>query len=248
MTTQTSYGTSPRSYLLGQVTDMRLSNILSKEVEDATLAFGALVVQGTAENQVKKPAAQTFTAVGAMAGTNTGAATITASPPVAGPAKSGEYELVCVLGGSGVAARWEMRDPDGVFLGIVNGATAATLGSIGPFTIADPGTDPAAGDRATITVTKAGGGTVRGVSVRDTTLAPGDSDAYQQKATAGVLDKGPIAVLAGATVAAGDDVYYIPATNKFTNVAGVSNVFVPRTKWDTSGTDGNLAVINLNLS
>lgn len=88
----------------------------------------------------------------AVAG-NTGAATITASPAVAVGTPTGAYRLTAVT--AGATAEWLLESPDGVTLGNVVTAVETTIAGIGPFTIADPGTDPAIGDQFTITVTDA---------------------------------------------------------------------------------------------
>jgi hypothetical protein len=115
------------------------------------------------------------------------------------------------------------------------------------FTLADA-TDFIAGDYITVPVTQTGGGTVRGISVRDTTLAPANPDTYPLKATAAIMRKGMIWVTAGATVAAGDNVWYVPSTGRFTNVVGTTNVPVPTAKFETAGAAAGLALVSLNLN
>jgi hypothetical protein len=89
----------------------------------------------------------------AAAAGNTGAATITAAPAVAVGTPTGVYKLTAVS--AGATAEWLLTSPDGVPLGNVTTAVEATIAGIGPFTIADPGTDPAIGDQFTITVVDA---------------------------------------------------------------------------------------------
>lgn len=91
-------------------------------------------------------------AAAAVAG-NTGAATITASPPVAVGTPTGVYKLTATT--AGPTAVFLLESPDGVQLGDVITGTPITIGGIGPFTITDAGTDPAIGDQFTITVTDA---------------------------------------------------------------------------------------------
>lgn len=93
-----------------------------------------------------------LTAAAAAVAGNSGAATITAAPPVAAGTNAGTYEIVMLA--AGPTADFEMEDPDGVVVGTGNVGTAATLGGIGPFTITDAGTDPAVGDRFRIVVTE----------------------------------------------------------------------------------------------
>lgn len=78
-------------------------------------------------------------------------ATITASPTAATFAKVGVHRLVCIVGGSGNAAKWRHFDPDGNVVGIATSTVEYTGGGL-TFTIADPGTDPVAGDEFIVTV------------------------------------------------------------------------------------------------
>lgn len=94
-----------------------------------------------------------LSAAGAAVAGNTGAATITAEPPVATGTPTGVYRLTAIS--AGATAEWLMASPEGVILGNVTTGTPASIGGIGPFTITDEGTDPAIGDQFTITVTAA---------------------------------------------------------------------------------------------
>lgn len=60
---QTSYAESQAIAYNGMVADSRLTDILSREVEDATLAVGLAVIKGTADDQVKIGAAGTYVGV-----------------------------------------------------------------------------------------------------------------------------------------------------------------------------------------
>lgn len=82
------------------------------------------------------------------------AATITAAPTAALNTKLGVHRIVCRVGGSGAASKWEHYDPDGRFVGIVTGATEYAGGGLSGLTIADPGTDPVAGEAFNVTVTE----------------------------------------------------------------------------------------------
>ena len=57
---QTTYADKQATAYNGMVADTRLTDILSREVEDATLGFGLAVIKGTAEDQVKVGAAGTY--------------------------------------------------------------------------------------------------------------------------------------------------------------------------------------------
>ena len=92
----------------------------------------------------------TGAAVGAVTSGNDGNGTITAAPTVGLGAKAGTYNLACfrVIANSGL---FEVRDPDGVVIGIAVVAVEFSQGGL-TFTIADGGTDFAVGDAATIVV------------------------------------------------------------------------------------------------
>src|SRR5690606_13089577 len=60
MAVQSTYSDNIAVAVNGQVADMRLTEILSRECEDDTLGFGLAVVQGTGADQVKVGAAGTF--------------------------------------------------------------------------------------------------------------------------------------------------------------------------------------------
>lgn len=60
---QTTYANSQATAYNGMVADARLTDILSRECEDATLGFGLAVIKGTADDQVKVGAAGTYVGV-----------------------------------------------------------------------------------------------------------------------------------------------------------------------------------------
>ncbi|PZO07645.1 MAG: head decoration protein [Alphaproteobacteria bacterium] len=115
--------------------------------ENIVVAASQTLLAGAVLGLISATALSAFAA--AVAG-NTGAATITASPPVAGGTPAGVYKLTAVS--SGAAAEFLLTNPKGEVLGNVTTGVAATLGGIGPFTITDAGTDPAIGDQFTIRV------------------------------------------------------------------------------------------------
>lgn len=57
---QSAYSATMAVGLAGQPADSLRFDAVSRLVEDATLAYGVAVIQGTADNQVKKGAAGTF--------------------------------------------------------------------------------------------------------------------------------------------------------------------------------------------
>lgn len=83
-----------------------------------------------------------------------------------------------------------------------------------------------------------------GISVAD----PGQpADTYAQYATVAVMKKGVIVVSAGAAVAIGDPVYYVPATGVLTNTDNSSaNTLIAGAIWETARDSNNLAAVRLN--
>jgi hypothetical protein len=246
MNLQPNYNVMPPAKVLGGVPNMEAGNDISRIVEDAAgLGFGVLVVQGTSDQGVAKASALNAT-VGAVAalgtGNSTGNGTFSA-PTIAAGAKAGAWTIAFID-----ATHFVVSDPDGHEVG--KGTAGAAYAGTGPnFTFTAGGTPQAAGDLFQATVSQVSAKII-GISKRDTTLAPSTSaqDVYPQTATAAIRNKGPITVMAGGTVAAHDPVYYIPATNKYTNVPGTSNVLVPGAAFDGSSTDGNLVDVRLNLA
>ncbi|HCF5160787.1 TPA: DUF2190 family protein [Pseudomonas aeruginosa] len=97
------------------------------------------------------------------------------------------------------------------------------------------GRAPTAGDTAAKFV---------GISVRDRSVKA-EANQYSQYESARVMTKGAVWVTASVQVAAGDPVYFVPATGVWTNVA-TSNVAVPGARFDTSTTGANqLAQVRL---
>ncbi|MFU8299325.1 hypothetical protein ACNATC_19130 [Pseudomonas aeruginosa] len=83
-----------------------------------------------------------------------------------------------------------------------------------------------------------------GISVRDRSVKA-EANAYSQYESARVMTKGAIWVTASVQVAAGDPVYFVPATGVWTNVA-TSNVLVTGARFDTSTSGTNqLAQVRL---
>lgn len=89
----------------------------------------------------------------AVAG-NTGNGTVGAVTVAAG-AKPGVYKVTCIEPASN-AGEFIVEDPDGITVGVATVAAAFTGGGLG-FTIADGGTDFAAGDAFTVTVAPGSG-------------------------------------------------------------------------------------------
>ncbi len=246
---QTTYSERQRPGFVGMIVDAEPKLTISRIIESAAgIGFGVPAFQGSADHGIVGPGAVTLAGAGAAVAGNTGAATITASPAVAGTAKVGVYRLTAVS--AGATADFLMSDPDGIELGNVTTGTPATIGGIGPFTITDAGADPAVGDQFTITVTAAGAssGLFRGITIADITLVQqtlAATDRYQQYGNAGLLVKGVIWVTAGATVTVGQPVYAVPATGVFTNVAA-GNIAIPNAIFESSAASAALVKVRLN--
>lgn len=87
----------------------------------------------------------------------------------------------------------------------------------------------------------------RGIAVRTQSMDAAGSpvDSFAVGGEARIMEKGVVWVTAGATVAAGDSVYYTTA-GVWTNTSNsAANPQVPNAIWDSSATSGNLAKIRL---
>lgn len=69
-------------------------------------------------------------------------------------------------------------------------------------------------------------------------------EGYPQYATAALMTEGQMYVLAGATVAAGDAVYWDNTAKRYTNVT-TGNFQVPGCFFDTAGANGDIVEISL---
>jgi len=245
-TYQTTYSSAPAKGLPGQIANEEKCNKVSRSVESAAgVAFGQPVYRGSGDHGVIIGGTFAATSAGAAVAGNTGAATITAAPAVAAGAKQGVYKLTAVS--AGATAIFLLTDPDGVELGEATTGTAATIGGIGPFTITDAGTDPAVGDQFTITVTYTANASFLGLAVL-TSAVPADAttpDAYPQYATGAFMTMGQMYVTAGAAVVDGGDVYWNPATGRYTSTT--THIRIPGATFDTSGGNGDIVEISLKL-
>lgn len=242
-TYQTDYSAKgPARGLPGMVASEEKINKVSRTVESAAgIEFGQPAFRGVNDNGVVVGAAQTATAAATAAAGNTGAATITASPPATGAAKRGRHRLTAIS--AGATAIFMLSDPDGNELGEVTTGTPATIGGIGPFTITDAGADPAIGDQFYIDVTATNNANFVGLSVLTPAVppvAPGSTlvDGYPQYFTGAFMTMGAMWVVAGASVAPGQKVYWNPATKRYTNNA--AHVEIPDTEFDTTAVDGGI--------
>jgi len=247
---QTTYSETPAKGLPGMVSNAEVGNDISRTVESAAgIEFGQPAFRGSGDHGVVVGGAFAATAAAAAVAGNTGAATITASPPVAAGAKQGVYRLTAVS--AGATAIFLLSDPDGQELGEVTTGTPATIGGIGPFTITDAGTDPAVGDQFTITVTYTANTTFMGIAKLTPAVPPVASgstlvDGYPQYYTGSFRTMGPIWVVAGAGgVVDGGEVYWQPATKRYNSVN--TGIRIPGARFDTTAADGEMVEIVLKL-
>jgi hypothetical protein len=246
-TYQTSYTSAPAKGLPGQIANEESCNKVSRTVETAAgIEFGQPAFRGSGDHGIVIGATFAATGAGSAAAGNTGAQTITAAPAVAAGAKAGRYTLTAIT--AGATAAFIFADPDGVPLGEVTTGSAATIGGIGPFTITDAGTDPAIGDQMYIDVTFTANAKFLGLAVLNPAVPPVASgatlvDGYPQYFTGAFMTRGQMYVTAGASVADGDQVYWNPATKRFTNTA--THIRIPDCVFDTSGVDGGIVEISL---
>jgi len=72
------------------------------------------------------------------------------------------------------------------------------------------------------------------------------TDGYPVNATAALMTEGQMYVLADLAVAAGDPVYYVLATGRYSNVVGTTNLLIPNARFDTTATAaGQIVEISL---
>ena len=70
-------------------------------------------------------------------------------------------------------------------------------------------------------------------------------DSYEQYETASIMTLGTMYVTAGATVTAGQQVYWNPATKRYTNTS--THILIPGAVFDTSGVNGDIVEVTLKL-
>ncbi|RAI34537.1 structural cement protein Gp24 [Rhodoplanes serenus] len=242
-TYQTTYANAPAKGLPGQLANTELANVISRTVESsAGIEFGQPAFRGSGDHGVIVGATQAGTAVGAAGTPAPAGATITAAPAVAAGAKAGVYTVLCVS--AGATGKWRVEDPDGVYVGIATTGTEFVGGGL-TFTITDSGTDPAVGESFTITVTLTANAAFVGIAVLHPAVPPAAStpDKYPQYFTGAFATKGQLYVTAGDSVVDGGDVYWNPATKRYTST--VTHVRIPGAKFDTSGGNGDIVEVSL---
>lgn len=215
---QTSVSESMPIGMNGRRVNMEEWNTITRTSTGAAAIQFGVPVLADSDHGCLNVGADVLSAAGAAVAGNTGANTITASPAVAAGTAPGVYKLTAVT--AGAAAIWLMSDPDGNELGEATTAVPATIAGIGPFTIADPGTDAAVGDQMTITVSSDAEGFI-GITEADLTLGhPTTPDSFLQDDNVPVMDMGVIWVVAGVGGATrGRKAYFNVATKKYTMTA-----------------------------
>jgi hypothetical protein len=243
---QTSYSNAPAKGLPGQVANEESCNKISRTVESsAGIAFGQPAYRGSGDHGVVLGGTFAATASSAALGTNTGNGTMGAITVTAG-AKQGNYVLTIIEPGANVGT-FTVVDPDGVQIG--DGAVASAFSAGGlAFTLADGATDFVAGDSFTITVAYSANAAFMGLAVLTPAVPPVATgatlvDGYPQYFTGAFMTRGQMYVTAGASVVDGGDVYWNPATGRYTSTT--THIRIPNAVFDTTGVDGDIVEISL---
>lgn len=246
-TFQTTYSDAPAIGLPGQIANEEKCNRISRSVESAAgLEFGQPAFRGSGDHGCVVGGAFAATATSAALGTNTGNGTMGAVTVSAG-AKQGDYVLTIIEPGANVGT-FVVNDPDGVQIGDGVVGTAFSAGGLA-FTLADGATDFVAGDSFTISVTFTANKKFLGLAILNravpAVVGATTQDHYPQNFAAALMTMGPMYVTAGASVADGDDVYWNPATKRYTN--NTAHIRIPDCVFDTTGADGDIVEVSLKL-
>ncbi len=245
-TYQTTYGNAPAKGLPGQIANEEKCNKISRTVETAAgIAFGQPAFRGAGDHGVVAGGTFAATGAGSEGPANVGTGTITDAPTVAAGAKAGRY--VIQLLGTSATAPFRVEDPDGIFVGEGNVATEFVGGGL-TFTIANAGT-MTAGDLFYVDVTYTANGKFMGLAVLNPAVPPAASgaaaDIYPQYFTGAFMTMGHMYVTAGASVVDGGDVYWNPATSRYTSTT--THIRIPGATFDTTGGDGDIVEVSLKL-
>lgn len=244
MAYQTTYTAAPAKGLPGQVANAENSNRISRTVESAAgIAFGQPAFRGTGDHGVVVGGTFAATGTGSADARNTGTGVITASPSITAGAKQGRY--TAVLAATSATAPYLVYDPDGLLVGDGIVATAnTTIPGITTFTISNAGT-MTAGDTYYIDVAYTANGAFAGIAILNPAVPPDATtpDAYPQYFTGAFLTQGSMNVTAGASVVDGGDVYWNPATGRYTSTT--THIRIPNAKFDTTGGNGDIVEISL---
>lgn len=248
-TYQTDYSVTPAKGLPGQIANEEKCNKVSRTVESsAGIEFGQPAFRGSGDHSVIVGATFAATGAGSESAGNVGTGTITDAPTITAGAKAGRYQAVLIA--TSATAPYIVYDPDGIVVGDGVVATAnTTIPGITTFTISNAGT-MTAGDTFYIDVTYTANADFVGLSVLTGAVPPvasGSSlvDGYPQYFTGAFMTMGQMYVTAGASVVDGGDVYWNPATKRYTSTT--THIRIPGAKFDTSGGNGDIVEVSLKL-
>lgn len=246
-TYQTTYSAAPAKGLPGQIANEEKCNKVSRTVESAAgIAFGQPAFRGSGDHGVILGG--TFAATGAgseAAAGNVGTSTITDAPAVAAGAKAGRYVVTQLT--TSATGELQIEDPDGVIVGSGVVGTEFTVAGI-TATVTSAGT-ATAGDVFYVDVTYTANAKFLGLAVLTPAVPPAASgaaaDLYPQYFTGAFMTMGQMYVTAGASVVDGGDVYWNPATGRYTSTT--THIRIPNATFDTTGGDGDIVEISLKL-
>ncbi len=243
---QTDYSVTPAKGLPGQIANEEKCNKPSRTVESAAgIAFGQPAFRGSGDHGVILGGTFAATGAGSAAAGNVGTTTITASPAITAGAKAGRYTIVQLA--TSATGAVVVTDPDGVVVGHgVVGTAITTVPGITTFTLTSGGT-ATIGDTFFIDVTPTANVKFVGLAVLTEAVPPNAStpDAYPQYFTGAFMTMGQMYVTAGASVVDGGDVYWNPATGRYTSTT--THIRIPDATFDTSGADGDIVEVSLKL-
>jgi len=237
-TTQTTYAESQPIGQVGALANSEEWNGFTRTA-GGNIPFGYPLVR-SGERTVVSMASRVLVAAGAAGSPAPAGATITATPTTTKATKIGIYNLICIS--AGATGKWNVYAPNGKYVGQATTGTPATIDGL-TFTITDSGTDPAVGEALTITVTGTGGGQFVGLAKRDLRVIHDTADRYEQYDNVSVIEWGVMFGTAGATVSAGEQVYWDESTGKYTNVS--TNYEIPGAIFGSAAVDAGIVLIRL---
>ncbi len=213
----------------GMVANGETSNRITRSIEDSGgIGFGKAAYRGSGDHGCT--ATQTLSGSATAGGSNTGNGTMGTITVSAG-AKPGTYSLVITEPGSN-AGKFEVRDPDGEFVGTGTVASAFSGGGLA-FTLADGATDFISGDYFTIAVS---GGQFLGITIATSALgliSGQTADTYPQYENVPIMTRGTIWVTAGGSVTDGSPVQ-VDSNGDYVTSGGIP---LPGWVFDTTGAD-----------
>jgi hypothetical protein len=248
-TYQTDYGVTPAKGLPGQIANEEKCNKVSRTVESsAGIEFGQPAYRGSDDHGVILGGTFAATGAGSEGATNVGTGQITDAPTISAGAQQGRYVITQLV--TSATGALVVNAPDGSVVGHgVVGTAITTVPGIGSFTVPSGGT-ATAGDQWFIDVTYTANVKFVGLAVLTPAVPPvadGASlvDGYPQYFTGAFMTMGQMYVTAGASVVDGGDVYWNPATKRYTSTT--THIRIPDATFDTSGGDGDIVEISLKL-